>query len=611
MEVKHAVKISDADFGFAAGSKQFRRYIQFNLPRLRVFNRASALSFLTETMAVDAELRIAPRNLSGRQLTGPEAEFLETFCALAGQILLDAGLPTFDRATIVSLPVRAATNNRRAMLSVPVVGNVPGRIYSRAYSEAFKLALAFAVPSPRRDKIETQIAAWEERVIEPIRRTCGSGPNCIHLLKAAFEHGVQILHLGQSVYQLGTGSSAVLINRSQTQGDSSIGLRAVNDKWITLSWLRQIGIPTPRSFLVTRFDDALAAAEHLGYPLVIKPSNRERSLGVTVDIENRADLRAAFEKAIKWSTKVLVEERVSGHCHRLVTFRNQFVFAFTRHPKAVVGDGVQSIAELVAAAETARDKKIRYKADKPFPLDKVALDCLSKQDLQPNSIPAAERIVHLRANNTPEDGGYNQIITDVVHPENISVAERISRLFRLESMGLDLVSSDPTLPWYQNGACVTEVNSMPEIGANSARIYVESTFGSDCGSIPVHCYFGDDAAMMKAEDHRRRLEREGIASVLTSRSQTIGVKGTEITLQVVGGLFERILALLHDTEIEVLIVVIQDDELLHRGRPMLHVSSVERVNNRLVSARGRPAPIPVERIDALVRTLEDGIAKAS
>ncbi len=594
--------------GFARQSRQFQRLLRFDLQRLNVFDHAGAVRFLTETMVMEPEQIEAPRNLSDRKLAEVDARFMEVFCSLARQLLVDAGLPAFDREAIVSLPLRAATRNRQTTMAIPSVENVSAGVYRLAYGAALDLALEFAKPSPDIDRIRQKADAFPAKVIDPIRKACGSGPNCIHLLRAAHKQGVPFKNLGDSVYQLGMGAAAVLIDRSMTQADSHIGFVNAQDKWKTMQWLRQNGIVTPRSIQVRDPDSALRAAGELGFPVVVKPADRDRSLGVTVDVMTEQELRTAFEKARTYSKKLLIEERVPGHCHRLVTFRSSFVFAFTRHPKAVLGDGAKTVEELVQAAEAARAKKAEYKREKPFPLDAEAVACLAEQGLQPGSVPEAERVVCLRRRNTPDEGGYNEVITDKVHIDNIRLAERIARMFRLESMGLDLISSDPTRPWHETGARITEVNPMPEVGTNSARIYVETMFGTQNGIIPVHCYLGDGAAMEEAMAHRARLSLQGISAMLTSHERTIGADGEEIVLTRGARLFDRASALMHDTQADQLVLVIQDDELLYRGRPMLRVSSVKKVNDSLKSFRDPEQSLSVERIDALKRELEDDVS---
>lgn len=605
MKTGHAFKIGNEILRYAEGSQQFRRFAQFNLPPLEHFAPDLALRFLTETMTIDPDQIIGPRVRPDLGMAAPLTKFTETFCVLARQVLVDAGLPAFDTELIVGTP---KTGDQHVTLTLPVIEFIPARVYLLAYRSAFDLVLRLSEPSMSLAKIRPMADALEKLVIDRIRWECGSGPNCIHLLKAAFARGVQISHTGRSVYQLGTGAHAVLVERSLTQGDAAIGARSAKDKWTTSKWLQQNGVPTAGSALATTPQEAQAAAGRLGYPVVVKPENQDGSQGVTVDVADDAHLETAFAKANEFTKFIMIEQRVPGHCHRLVTFRNRFVFAFTRHPKAVIGDGTQTIAQLVQTAQKERAKKVAYKAEKPFLLDASALECLTTQGLEPQSVPAEKEIVCLRRNNTLEDGGHNEIITERLHPENVRLVERISRLFRLESMGLDLISTDPTRPWYETGSCITEVNSMPQIGANSAKIYIETIFGETHGAVPVHCYIGDAAAMEKAKAHRAQLEKDGVMAMLTSHEQTIGAQGEQITYRPGGRLVERATALLSDTQTEALVMVIHDDEMLHRGRPMLHVSSVHRVNESLNSFRDRGKSLSIDRIDALIRVFEDGLA---
>lgn len=604
METELTFKIGNAKLLFAEGSRQFARFAQVSLPALDTFDPALARTFLTQMMTMDDDEIKGPRLRPGLNPAAPQRAFVEAFCVLARQLLVDAGLPSFDAERIVGLPTPDAPH---VTLTLPVIDYIPLRVYHLAYKSAFDLICALAAASMDLSKIAPQADALEEAVIDKIRWECGSGPNCIHLLKAAYTHGLQITHTGRSVYQLGTGSHAVLVERSLTQGDAAIGARSAKDKWTSSQWLQQNGVPTAASALATTLDQARKQAHKLGYPVVVKPENQDGSKGVTVDVADDTQLKKAFEKAQEFTKFIMVEQRIPGHCHRLVTFRNRFVFAFTRHPKAVVGDGTQTVTQLVEKAQAARAAKVSYKTEKPYPLDGTALACLTAQELQPDSIPNADQIVYLRRNNTLEEGGHHQTITDKLHPENIRLAERISRLYRLESMGLDLISTDPGKPWFETGACITEVNSMPQIGDNSAKIYVETMFGETRGAVPVHCYVGDADAMVQARAHHARLATEGIAVVLTSHDQTIDAQGDEIIYRAGGRLVERATAVLSDTQTQALILVIHDDELLLRGRPMLQVTSVHRVNESVCSFRDRGKSLSNDRIDALFRVIEDGI----
>lgn len=75
-------------------------------------------------------------------------------------------------------------------------------------------------------------------------------------------------------------------------GDPAVVWR-LRDKAQTRAVLDAAGVPQPRSVAVKTVDDALAAAERIGYPVIIKPRGLGASLGV-VRVDGPADLRAMF-----------------------------------------------------------------------------------------------------------------------------------------------------------------------------------------------------------------------------------------------------------------------------------------------------------------------------
>jgi biotin carboxylase len=101
-------------------------------------------------------------------------------------------------------------------------------------------------------------------------------------------------------------------------GDPDVVLRC-RDKHLTRLALDAAGVPQPRSLAVTTLDEALAAAEVVGYPAILKPRGLGASLGV-VRVRDRAELRERFAftrhtthaDTPPYEVPVLVEEYVDG-----------------------------------------------------------------------------------------------------------------------------------------------------------------------------------------------------------------------------------------------------------------------------------------------------------
>ena len=101
-------------------------------------------------------------------------------------------------------------------------------------------------------------------------------------------------------------------------GDPDMVMRC-RDKHLTRQALDACGVPQPRSALVADLSQAAAAADQLGYPVVLKPRAMGGSLGV-VRADRPADLAATFEFARdcqvpgswRYDEGVLVEQYVPG-----------------------------------------------------------------------------------------------------------------------------------------------------------------------------------------------------------------------------------------------------------------------------------------------------------
>jgi hypothetical protein len=101
-------------------------------------------------------------------------------------------------------------------------------------------------------------------------------------------------------------------------GDPEVVMRC-RDKHLTRQALATAGVPQPRSILGTTVDEALAAAEQIGDPVVLKPRALAASLGVVrVDTPTELATQFAFAHdttvpgAWQYDVVVLVEEYATG-----------------------------------------------------------------------------------------------------------------------------------------------------------------------------------------------------------------------------------------------------------------------------------------------------------
>jgi cyanophycin synthetase len=75
-------------------------------------------------------------------------------------------------------------------------------------------------------------------------------------------------------------------------------------------------------------------------------------------------------------------------------------------------------------------------------------------------IPKGERLI-LKDTANLSTGGTAEDITDIIHPANVSMAERISKIIDLDICGIDIMTTDISKPLSETGGAVLEVNAGP------------------------------------------------------------------------------------------------------------------------------------------------------
>ena len=96
-----------------------------------------------------------------------------------------------------------------------------------------------------------------------------------------------------------------------------------------------------------------------------------------------------------------------------------------------------------------------------FHINSLTLELLKEMDMTPESVPKKGEIVKLKAQQISSTGGTAEDITDLIHPYNIFMAERISKIIGLDICGIDIMAEDLTKPINKSGGAVLEVNAGP------------------------------------------------------------------------------------------------------------------------------------------------------
>jgi cyanophycin synthetase len=296
------------------------------------------------------------------------------------------------------------------------------------------------------------------------------GPSTASIVLAAETRGIPWIRLNsQSLIQLGYGKYQQRIQATVTGRTSHIAVELASDKEETNKILSTLGLPVPKQELVQSADAAARAARRIGYPVVVKPYNGNHGRTVAIHLKTEEQVRTAFAAAQEVSRSVLVESFITGDDHRLLVVNGTLVAATRRTPGHVVGDGMHTVAELIAIVNQDPRRGIGHeKVLTRLELDAQALRLLDEKGYTADTVPAKGEAVYLRSTANLSTGGTATDVTDVIHPDNVEMAQRAIQAIGLDVGGVDFLSPDITQSYKKHGGAICEVNAAPGFRMHSA-----------------------------------------------------------------------------------------------------------------------------------------------
>lgn len=296
-----------------------------------------------------------------------------------------------------------------------------------------------------------------------LREKVRMGPSTGSLVEEAESRGIPWIRLNKySLCQLGYGVNQKKIQATVTSQTSNIGVEIACDKEDTKFLLEQAEVPVPKGEIIKTEEGLKDAVKYVGYPLVIKPINGNHGRGITTNILNWEDALVAFEAAKNVSRSVIVEKYITGDDYRLLVINYKLVAAAKRTPAHVVGDGKSTIQELVD--EVNKDPKRGFGHEKVLTMIEVnnlTLSILEEHGKTLDSVLDKGEVFNLKDTANLSTGGTAEDVTDIVHPYNIFMAERIARIIDLDICGIDIMTTDIGKPLPDTGGAVIEVNAGP------------------------------------------------------------------------------------------------------------------------------------------------------
>ena len=334
------------------------------------------------------------------------------------------------------------------------------------------------------------------QLLQRLRSVAPGGTNNIRFIKAAHALGIPILSLPGGVFQYGWGARGRWFNSSITDETPSIGVGHAKNKLLTAATLSIGGLPVPVGRRVKSMTDAVSLARKVGYPVVVKPADRDQGAGVHADLRNDNEVYAAFKQASKLSANIMLERHLEGTAFRITLFRGEPLAIVQRLPAGVTGDGASTVEALIEQTNAdPRRSSSRFSIMKPIVIDDEARFLLKRAGLSLNSIPPVGQFIALRkAANVSTGGDAIVLDTHEVDPSYLSLVKRAAALLRLDIAAVDFITQDIRRPWHEADAAIIEVNAQPQMGTILTHLHrhLLSSYVHGDGSVPSMLVMGAD-----------------------------------------------------------------------------------------------------------------------
>ncbi len=296
-----------------------------------------------------------------------------------------------------------------------------------------------------------------------IREDVRLGPSTASIVDEAVSRDIPFIRLGRnSLIQLGAGVNQMRFQATITCKTSNIAVDIACNKEQTKKMLDDASIPVAKGDICYDEEDLKDTIDDIGFPIVIKPLDGNHGKGASINVTNWEDAVKGLKHAKQYSRRVIVEKFIAGFDFRVLVINNEVIAAAQRVPAHVIGDGKHTIQELID--KTNEDPRRGYGHENV--LTEITID-RSTERLIDNAGYTLETVLtegetlYLKSTANLSTGGTSVDVTDLMHPENVFMAERISRVIGLDICGIDIMAPNLTESLKENGGVILEVNAAP------------------------------------------------------------------------------------------------------------------------------------------------------
>lgn len=263
------------------------------------------------------------------------------------------------------------------------------------------------------------------------------------------------------------GHDELILDRDSSIMPYAVAVLAGN-KMITKNYLKNYDVSVPIGFSCYASEEELILEAFHLFPkgVVVKPTFGSYGHDVYIDLRSDEEVRNALKQIEehRGNTEILIEQYFDAPEYRVFITKDGKYAVLNREPAYVIGNGKNTIRELIDIENYKRNDKART-AMCNLVIDNEALRFMKNSNLTLDMIPKKNEKIRLRYNSNVATGGVSIDYTDLVHPSVIINCLKVFEAFPgLPYAGIDYMSKDITKEQRKNDYRIIEVNTNP--GAN-------------------------------------------------------------------------------------------------------------------------------------------------
>lgn len=240
---------------------------------------------------------------------------------------------------------------------------------------------------------------------------------------------------------------------------------SMDDKVLFKEAMAGAGLPVPKSFGVSSLAAARKAHAAIGVSCV-KPRTGSNGRHTYPNIRTEQELEEAFANTKAIGPFVTVEEFIEGNLCRATCVGGKMIgFLESAYP-TVIGDGVSTIAELIAQANAGRPEGVDE-----MTLDEVNDAFIKRRGYTRDSVLPKDMSLALTYRGGTGAGGSNREHGRAIHPSFIPIIEKAANVTGLHIVGFDIIIPDPQRPADSQKWGFIESNSLPWIDLHATPYY--------------------------------------------------------------------------------------------------------------------------------------------